>query len=268
MTQHFLFGLSALIALLLPALSASRTEQGRDGLYWLLLGVGIAGPLAWAFTLVSQHWQTSFSAALWVTIAASALIFGITTLFFAQAWRLTALLFPYLFGLGVFALIWQSAQGKPMAEETAEISRWVVVHIGVSIATYGLATIAAMAALGAFIVERALKTKKPTKLSRMLPSVADGESLLVNLLTSCETVLALGLLSGIGLLYLETGKFLALDHKTLFSIGAFIVIGALLGAHHLTGVRGRKATRLVLVAYLLLSLGFVGVKFVTDVMMN
>jgi ABC-type uncharacterized transport system permease subunit len=41
----------------------------------------------------------------------------------------------------------------------------------------------------------------------------------------------------------------------------------LLVAHYRSGMRGRRAARVVLLAYLLLTLGYPGVKFVTDVLM-
>ena len=67
--------------------------------------------------------------------------------------------------------------------------------------------------------------------------------------------------------YGETGTLLVLDHKTILTITAFAVIGGLLIAHFKTGLRGRKAARIVLLAYLLLTLGYPGVKFVTDVIL-
>ena len=49
---------------------------------------------------------------------------------------------------------------------------------------------------------------------------------------------------------------------------AFVVIAALLIVHQRTGLRGQRAARVVLLAYLLLTLAYPGVKFVTDVMMG
>ena len=65
----------------------------------------------------------------------------------------------------------------------------------------------------------------------------------------------------------ESGVFIVFDHKTILTITAFLVIGGLLAGQALSGVRGRLAARMVLVAYLLLTLGYPGVKFVTDVIM-
>jgi len=49
---------------------------------------------------------------------------------------------------------------------------------------------------------------------------------------------------------------------------AFAVIGALLVLHYRSGLRGQRAARLVLLAYLLLTLAYPGVKFVTDVVIG
>ena len=83
-----------------------------------------------------------------------------------------------------------------------------------------------------------------------------------------EVVLGLGLLTGIATQFFETGGMLEFNHKTILSLVAFAVIGILLIAHHRTGIRGRRASRMVLLAYLLVTLGYPGVKFVTDILLT
>ena len=53
----------------------------------------------------------------------------------------------------------------------------------------------------------------------------------------------------------------------MLTVTAFLVIAGLLIGHFRIGVRGRMAARFVLLAYLLMTLGYPGVKFVTDVLM-
>lgn len=77
----------------------------------------------------------------------------------------------------------------------------------------------------------------------------------------------MGLVTGMALQYRETGEIVVLNHKTILTIAAFVVIAGLLVCHHGSGVRGKLAARIVLLAYLLLTLGYPGVKFVTDVLM-
>lgn len=130
-----------------------------------------------------------------------------------------------------------------------------------------LLSLSAVAALAAFLQERALKRKKRNRLTAILPSVLDSESLQVRLLAATEVVLGMGLATGMAVQYLETATLIEISHKTTLSILAFIVIGALLLGQRLWGVRGRAAARMVLLAYLLLTLAYPGVKFVTDVLL-
>jgi ABC-type uncharacterized transport system permease subunit len=65
----------------------------------------------------------------------------------------------------------------------------------------------------------------------------------------------------------EGASWLRLDHKTVLSLLAFALIGALLLVHQRFGLGGRRAARYGLVAYLLLTLAYPGVKFVTDVIL-
>jgi len=277
MTQDLIFGLAAFASLLpsaLVALKQGELERGKDGrtpIYWLTLSVAVCGPLVWVVVQSSGAWHTGLSTSLWVTIAACMVMFTVIVLLNPAAWRLTPLLIGYMAVLALLALVWQHApESRPLAADAVHggATSWVEAHILVSITTYALVTIAAVAALGAFLQEKALKNKKPTTLSRLLPSVSESEWLLVRLLALGEIVLALGMATGMGAQYRETGALIVWDHKTLLSISSFVVIGVLLVAHFISGVRGRLVTRIVLVAYLLLTLGYPGVKFVTDVLIG
>jgi ABC-type uncharacterized transport system permease subunit len=65
--------------------------------------------------------------------------------------------------------------------------------------------------------------------------------------------------------YLETNRLMAISHKTIFVLVAFAVIVVLIGIERASGLAGRRAARVLLVAYLFLTLAYPGVKFVTDV---
>ncbi|NQV84827.1 MAG: cytochrome c biogenesis protein CcsA [Rhodospirillales bacterium] len=266
MPDNMILGLSAIIALVPSSLLAMRRNHRPDMVFWMVLIVAVAGPAIWVLFSLAGSWQTNLATALWVTVAATMTIFAVVTILTRESWRLTPLVTVYMTALGIIAMIWGSASHKPLAA-AATADGWIGVHIGVSVATYALVTIAAVAALAAFLQERALKNKRPTTLSRLLPSVADCEELEVRLLVLGEIVLALGLASGMALQYGETGSLLVFDHKTVLTITAFAVIGGLLVAHYKTGLRGRQAARIVLLAYLLLTLGYPGVKFITDVIL-
>lgn len=262
---NLLFGLSALASMLPAAILGLRHGTARGALFWVLIAVAVAGPSAFAVAQLGQGSLPSLATALWLSISASLLLYGLVALFAPAARRLTPVLLPYLLLMGAGALVAGGVRDHGLA--TAAPAAWLDAHVAVSLATYGLLTLAAIAGVAVLLQEGALKRKQPTSLTRALPSVADGEELQVRLLVAAEAVLGAGILTGIGTEYAATGRILTFDHKTLLSYLAFAVIAALLAVHFRTGLRGRRAARLVLVAYLLLTLAYPGVKFVTDVLL-
>lgn len=264
--NSMVLSLSALAALL-PAtlLPFVRQAVRADAVFWLLLGAALAGSSALSIVSLGPQWQTGLAAALWLAVAVALGMFGLLALVAREAARLAPLLLPYLVILGALA-----TGLAPLSEPTplaAAADAWLVVHIAVSVATYALCTIAAVAGCAVFLQERALKRRAPTGFTRLLPSVADAERLEVRLLAASEAVLALGIATGISELYVVYGTFFELSHKTLLALLAFAVIALLLWLHYRSGLRGRRAARLVLVAYLLLTLAYPGVKFVTEILL-
>lgn len=261
-----LFNLAALATLLPAALVRWRHRDERDALFFGALFLAAIGPLLWSGAQLGGAWHTGFAMSLWVTIAATMLFFIILAASTHQAWRLTPLLLPYLLLLGILATIWQRAPERPIPEDMP--AGWLDAHIAFAVATYGLLTLAAVAGAAVFLQERALKAKRPTPLTRLLPAVADSEVLEIRLLYAAEVILALGVISGVATQYLSGAGGFALDNKTLFSLAAFAVIAILLLARRTSGLRGQRAARWALIAYLLLTLAYPGVKFVTDVMLG
>lgn len=270
MAYKWIFGLSALAALLPALLFVHRGAFGAAArprpLFWALMAVAVAGPVSWTFAQFGGGWRTGLSMALWLTVSVTIVIFSGLAALTRHGARLTVLVLPYLFLLGAFAVIWSQAPERPLLSTAPEA--WIGLHITVSVLTYALLTLAAIAGFAVFLQERALKHKRPSAFNRHLPSIADGEDLQVSLLVASVVVLGIGLLTGMATQYFETGALLVLSHKTVFSLLAFAVIAGLLLIHYRTGIGGRRAARLVLLAYLLLTLGYPGVKFVTDVLLS
>jgi len=254
----------ALAALVAAAAAAMRPGGGKDAVFWVAALLAALAPGAWVVELLLGGWHAQFGTLLWVIAAASATLFLPVAIATRQGWRLAPLLMPYLALLGVIASV---ARGEPQPLAEGAPALWVDLHIVVAVSIFALATLAAVSSLGVFLQENALKAKRPTMLTALLPSVADGERLAGRLLGASEAVLALGLASGMAIQYFESGSLLRFDHKTLFSLAAFVLIGALLLGHRVCGVRGRVAARVVLVAYLLVILASPGVKFVTQILL-
>jgi ABC-type uncharacterized transport system permease subunit len=257
--------LSALVALL-PACLAAQRAVARDFLFWSTLALAVIVPALTVVGLMAGAWNTGIGAALWLTVAACLVLFAVLALASRTAARLAPLLLPYLVVLGLLA----TAFGEP-AEPSftpAAPAAWVALHIALSITTYALLTLAAVAGFGVLLQERALKRHHPTALSRLLPPMTDGDRLQWRLLVGAAVVLALGVATGMATEHFDRGVLLRLDHKTLLSLLTLVLVIGLLLAHHRSGLRGRRAARLVLLAYILLSLAYLGVKFVTDVLIG
>ncbi len=266
MSTSFGLSLSALAALLPAALVRWRRSDRPDAVFYAVLILAVLGPLSWSAAQLGGAWHTGFAMSLWVTIAATMVLFLGLVATTRQGWRLTPLLLPYLLLLGIIATIWQRAPERPLPD--AVPAGWLDAHIAFAVVTYGLLTLAAVAGAAVFLQERALKAKRPTSLTRRLPAVSESEVLEIRLLYAAEAVLALGVLSGLATQHFLATSSAALDNKTLFSLAAFLVIALLLLARRISGLRGQRVARWALIAYLLLTLAYPGMKFVSDVLMR
>ncbi len=257
---------AALLSLVPASLLLIRPRGNRDAVIWSLLLVAVLGPASLVAVQNASGWQPSLSGAIWVSVAAALVLFAVVAALNEAAWRLLPLLACYCLLLGIAATLFAAVprENLPPANSPA----WLDLHIAMSVATYGLATIAAVAGFAGWLQERALKRRQRSAFLQTLPAVADGERLLQGLLAAAEIVLGIGMLSGMATQYLMSGRLLVFDHKTAFSLLAFVVIGAMLVLHWRTGLRGKRAIRFVLTAYLLLTLAYPGVKFVKDVLLS
>jgi ABC-type uncharacterized transport system permease subunit len=265
MSTSLVLGLAGLATLLPAALLPFRAAR-RDAIFWLLVAIATFGPVAFGAARLHGGWHTGFGASLWFSIAATMLTFVAVALLSRYGWRLGTLLTPYLMGLGILATVWATAPEHAIAGSVPAV--WLTLHILVALATYALLTLAAVAGLAVWLKERSIRRRHQDGWADRLPSVADSERLLRRLLGWAEAILGAGIATGMAVQIYATGSLLEPDHKTLLSLAAFVAIGALLVAHRRFGVRGQAAARFVLLAWLLLTLAYPGVKFVTDVLVG
>lgn len=258
--------LSALASLVPAALLAIRPGTGAGPRLWLAILVALVGSVGWSVIRLTGHWDSGLGTALWISVAATLVIYTVVVALRPWAGRLMCLLGPYL--LVVAALATVSAGTAPSGAVATLPASWVVVHILVSLATYALATLAAVAGLSVVLKEAALKAKNEAGWRAGLPAAADADRLQFQLLLLALVVLGFGIASGTVLEFSETGRFLILDHKTVLSLAAFAVIATVLVLHARSGLRGRRAARGVLVVYLLLTLAYPGVKAVHAVLLG
>ena len=252
-------------AVLVVLAAAALTRR----LAWLVASAALAGALAaLSVDLTRGGWRGDLALTLWATLVATLLAYAAIGWVFPALRRLSVLVMPYLLLIGLLALLVRLlASAQPVPESVGPVA-WFDAHIVFALATYALLSLAAVAGLACLLQEAALKQKQPSAVANRLPSLADSERLEIRLLAAAEIVLGIGIATGMALGWLSAHDAIPFDHKTVLAIAAFVLIGALLWTHAWTGFRGRRAARWVLVAWLLLTLAYPGVKFVREILLG
>jgi ABC-type uncharacterized transport system permease subunit len=117
-----------------------------------------------------------------------------------------------------------------------------------------------------WLQERALRRRQFAPLLRAFPPLTLLEALLFRLIGAGFALLTLALLSGA--VFVENLFAQHLAHKTVLSLLAWAVFGALVFGRLRYGWRGRRAVRLTLTAMVLLALAFFGSKFVLELVLG
>ena len=151
-----------------------------------------------------------------------------------------------------------------------------VAHLLMGTAAYGVLLMAALHALLMVSAQRALQSSSddesrnlgPLRLIGELPPLMALEKLLFSLIGLGFILLSLTLLSGTLFSGEVLGRAFRFDHKTLFTLLAWLVFAVLLVGRKMRGWRGRTALRFTLVGFALLLLGDVGSRFVLEVMLG
>ncbi len=264
-TAALLLGVTAAMALTPIALLSWRGGM-QTWLYWTLHLVALAGVAAALAQHLAVGWTEHLVQALWLSLLVVLLLYPLIALRSRGSPALAPLLYPYLLLLAIVATALEPVQPQTTETGSLALSAWLAAHIVFALLAYGLVTLAALAGLAVVLQEMALKRRRPSRLSARLPALADGEHLQFSLLAWAELGLALAIASGMAHQILTESVLLRWDHKTLLVLSGFLVIGLLLILSRRTGLRGRRAARIVLTAYLLLSLAYPGVKFVSDLL--
>lgn len=141
----------------------------------------------------------------------------------------------------------------------------IQLHAGLALLAYATLSVAALVAIGLWLQERALRRRQLAAAAHLFPPLTLVESLLFRLIGAGFALLTLALLSGV--VFVENLLAQHLWHKTVLSVLAWAVFGALLLGRWRHGWRGRRAVRLTLIAMALLALAFFGSKFVLEVVL-
>ena len=156
------------------------------------------------------------------------------------------------------------------APETAPISTdlppGILLHIGSSILAYAVLTLAAAQSALLAAQDHQLKHRHTRGLVQILPPLQLMETMLFELLWVGEILLSIAILSGF--VFLDDIFAQQLVHKTVLTLGAWLLIAVLLWGHYHLGWRSKTAVRLTLSGFALLVLAFFGTKMVLELILQ
>jgi ABC-type uncharacterized transport system permease subunit len=233
--------------------------------WWLVA----SGWLAHCWTVTQNLlWNQGISANFSTSLNLSALAMGLIYLISWRIQRNTARS-AGLFLLPFMVLLLGTSLLLPMEESKLQTltDPLLIAHLVLSLLSYGLFSIATILALLDTFQEHALRTKRFGKMFNMLPPLEALEETLFLMLRMGFALLTLSITTGALYSHSQTGIFFTLSHKVIFIWLTWLVFGTLLVGNHLWGWRGNKASKLTISGYIFLALGFLGVKFVVDILL-
>ena len=142
------------------------------------------------------------------------------------------------------------------------------IHLIVALLGFGLIALAVIQALLMGYQDRQLRRKNAGAVLQILPPMQTMEKLLYQMLTLGFLLLTLTLISGLFFSQQIFGKPVQLNHHVVLPILGWFIFAIFLLGHTLFGWRGRTATRWIVAGFMLLALGYIGTKFVLEVILR
>lgn len=211
---------------------------------------------------IGGSFDFGLSNTLSLVAAIIALLFLVTATFEPIA-NLGVVIMPIAGVISVIAPLAHFHEPTPLARDPIFYAHLVIALLG-----FSLIALAVVQTLLLAYQDRQLKHKKLTTVLQVLPPVQVMEKLLYQMLTFGFVFLTLTLLSGLVFSEEIFGKPLAFTHHIVLSILAWLVFAVFLLGHTIFGWRGRAATRWIVTGFILLSLGYIGTKFVMEVILK
>ncbi len=265
--QNYLFIVAALIYMACAAMPSNwrNTLSLATVLGWLLHGAALALDVSSPGAL-RVGFAAMLSATLWLSVAAYWLenrnfsLDGLRILVMPVS--AVAVLLPAIFPGTVVEL-----HGK------SPLFLW---HIVISILAYSTLTIAAFHAVLMVLQESRLHARAGITTERnwfsatldRLPALLTMEKLLFRLIGFGFVLLTLTVLSGVVFSEELFGQAFQWSHKIIFTMLSWALFGLLLAGRRWQGWRGRTALGFTLTGFAVLLLGYVGSRFVLEVVLH
>lgn len=142
----------------------------------------------------------------------------------------------------------------------------MLLHIGSSVLAYAVLTLAAVQSALLAIQDHQLRHRHTRGIIQILPPLQLMENMLFELLRIGVVLLTVAIISGF--IFVEDIFAQHLVHKTVLTIGAWLLFSTLLWGHYRLGWRAATAVRLTLAGFALLMLAFFGSKLVLELVLQ
>ncbi|ESS15326.1 MAG: cytochrome c biogenesis protein CcsA [Burkholderiaceae bacterium] len=255
-----------------------------SSLFLALSAAAVMGYLvvATAHQRLGQRWAQIVFAGTWV-LHGSALVaywlghpnhFGFAVALSITAWIVSTIygietqLQPKLRARWVLAALGALAVALavifPGAAHPIASSVWLPVHLALGLASYGLI---AVAVFHAWLVKRTEFDIRHAQAQEDHPPLLALERLMFQFVGVGFVLLSATLVVGAGFAAMSGGIGWRWDHKTVFSMLAWATLATLLVGRWRLGWRGKTAARMLYVGAGLLLMGYVGSRFVLEVLL-
>ncbi len=186
----------------------------------------------------------------------------LTVLFFNRrpVYYLALTLLPLEVIANTLPMVWQTTY------QPGRLTMGTNLHILSSIVAFSLLLMAAVQAALLSIQNAKLKAHQTSGVLSSLPPLQTMESLLFEIITLGTISLSLSIISGF--IFLEDIFAQKVAHKSVFTMIAWFIFTGLLISRKYFGIRGTKAIKGTFIGYGLLLLGFLGSKWVLEILLN
>ncbi len=247
-------------ATIYAVLALATARLSESALKGLLLGAWLLHGLALADALMGDPPRFGFAPALSMTVWLVLTVYAIERRLFPQLHAHWALA-----GLGSAAVILSAV--FPGTSYHAIGSPWLPLHWALGIASYGLF---AAAVVHGWLMVRAERSIRLASQNTIGVPLLTLERLTFRFVEAGFVLLSATLL--VGWLFAEAlygpGRAWKWDHKTVFSLLAWLTFAGLLVGRARLGWRGLKAVRVLYLGAGLLLLGYAGSRFVLEVILR
>lgn len=142
----------------------------------------------------------------------------------------------------------------------------MLIHVSSSILAYSVLTLAAIQAGLLALQDHQLRHRHTHGIVQILPPLQMMESMLFEILWIGVSLLTIAIASGV--IFIDDMFAQSLVHKTVLTLGAWLLFATLLWGHYRLGWRSSTAVRFTLSGFALLMLAFFGSKLVLELILQ